>query len=176
MSYNTTIRAKIGFCLDCEQERPLTAGRCQGCYWSHIRLKSAQKKSDRDSANPPDFGARKAARKVSGSALGEWFLERRQEMTEKCCECGGKTSKHSDAFFTFSIAHILPKSRNSGFPSVSQHPSNWLELCHTCHTLYDRNWATASKMKCFEVARERFNQFQHLIAPEERRRIPKYFL
>jgi ribosomal protein L40E len=177
MSY-TTIRPKIGFCLDCEQERPLTAGRCQGCYWTHIRLKSANKAQRRaeeggaELANPPDFVARKSGKqRIEG--LSDWFNERRAEMTGICIETGARTAKHNDAFFIFCIAHILPKSL---FPSVATHPENWLELAIDPHSKYDSSWEAASKMKCFEVAKEKFKKFQHLIAPEERRRIPKQLL
>jgi hypothetical protein len=170
----STIKPKLGFCDDCDDgiEKPLTKGKCQIHYWSEIRLKSALKKSDRDLANPPDFGARKPQKKrIEG--LSDWFNERRGEMTGFCIETGVRTAKHNDAFFIFCIAHILPKSL---FPSVATHPLNWIELSIDAHAKFDRDWETASKMKCFAIARERFNQFQHLIAPAERRRIPKQLL
>jgi hypothetical protein len=178
MSYNSTIKPKTGQCMDCpEDSKPqgLIAGRCERHYWQHRNEQKAGKGAGRVSSRLPDYAARKAPNKrIEG--LGDWFVERRGEMTGYCQECGCKTAKHNDAFFTFSIAHILPKSIESGFPSVATNPNNWLELCIDCHTKYDRHWEGAAKMKSFPTAKARFLQFQHLIAPEERRRIPECFL
>lgn len=170
MTYST-IKQKTGICPDCPEgkgEQPVIAGRCQYHYWKH-----------RNGKNEPNKVRNRLVSQFANSeqgkdsSLGEWFVERRAEMSGVCCNCGAASAKHSESFFIFSIAHILPKSRNSGFPSISQHPSNWFELCITCHTAYDSSWATASKMPCFGIARERFKKFEPFIEISERRRIPE---
>jgi hypothetical protein len=167
----STIKQKTGKCTACGRNGPLITDKCNTCYWQH-RAKENAGRTTRpryDISNQQDD-------QPQGKTMSEWFLERRAEMVGVCCNCGNKTAKHSDAFFVFSIAHILPKSRNSGFPSVGQHPDNWFELCMNCHTAYDSSWATAAKMPCFAIALKKFKRFGHLIAIPERRRIPEYFL
>lgn len=176
--YNSTIRTRIGVCIDCgpDSEPKEVTGkrdelRCHNHYWLHIRLKSAKKQGQAAPTTQNLYG-RKAAKKQPIEGLGQWFRDRREEMTGACMETGVKTAKFNDSFFVFSIAHILPKEH---FRSVATHPLNWIELSIESHTLFDRNWATAAKMKCFAIAKERFKKFEHLIAPEERKRIPECF-
>jgi hypothetical protein len=177
--HNSTIRARIGICVDCpagSEPQEVTGKRddqrCHNHYWSHLRLKSAQK-TGIAAPTKENLYDRKPAKKQPIEGLGQWFRDRREEMTGACMETGVKTAKFNDAFFVFSIAHILPKEH---FPSIATHPLNWMELSIESHTKYDRNWMTATKMKCFAIAKERFKQFEHLIAQEERKRIPPQFL
>lgn len=68
--------------------------------------------------------------------LEAWFMDRRDEMTGKCCLCGGRTQKNDDETYRNSIHHLFEK-RPIMFPSVKTHPDNWLELCfygNSCHT------------------------------------------
>lgn len=179
MSYNTTIKVKYGICTDCGSPRgqqPLIGKRCQYHYNLHLRLKSAAKAAARSKPAIDRHAQEKAVKASQEDTLSNWFNSRRKEMTGVCAECGNGSHKHSDVYFRFSVAHILPKKKAYGFPSVATHPLNWVELCMKCHTVFDSNWATASKMKSFAIARERFRQFEDAIAPEERRRIPEIFL
>lgn len=106
------------------------------------------------------------------NGYAHWFVAQRVKMTGKCCNCGQPSSKNNDTFFTFSIAHILPKSK---FPSVGKHPDNWIELCVDCHTKFDSSISNAIEMPCFELAVEKFQLFRAVIAEDEIRRIPEAF-
>jgi hypothetical protein len=172
MTYST-IRQKTGTCAcGCGYEGLLTGGKSPNCYWRDIRLKSAAKKGE-VAPTTTNLYDRGRAKKQPIEGLGQWFRDRREEMTGACLESGRHTSKYHDVYFVFSICHILPKSL---FPSVATHPENWIELHVDSHTKFDSSWDTASKMGCFAEAKRKFKLFEHLIAPEERRRIPEQLL
>lgn len=107
-----------------------------------------------------------------GSELSRWFDSRRLEMTGKCDHCQGKTSKDSDKYFAFCIAHILPKNI---FKSVKAHPLNWVELCffqNSCHTNFDTHAIDITELNCYDVVIERFIAMYPDIDPKERKYIP----
>lgn len=96
--------------------------------------------------------------KIKGSITQEnWYLKQRNKMTGKCSNCGGNTTKNNDKYFKWAIAHVFPKKI---FDSVSKNDNNWIELCLRCHTLFDRNLATASEMKCFKLAVIQYQKFR----------------
>lgn len=105
----------------------------------------------------------------------KWYDDFRKTMTGVCCNCGGRSLKNDDKRWKYSAAHILPK-RPSMFPSVATHPLNVLELCWQCHHDFDSSWDKASKMPCFVIAVEKFNEFKDGIAPHELYRIPECFI
>jgi hypothetical protein len=176
MNYNSTIRQKTGVCVDCPEgssEQLLIAGRCPAHYWKHRQQVNAAKGTKPTSTRFPDYRARTGLKTNRIEGLSDWYEQRRTEMTGICVETGLPSCATNDAFFIFSIAHILPKEH---FPSIATHPLNWMELSIEAHTRYDRNWMTATKMKCFALAKEKFKKFEPFIAQEERRRIPPQFL
>lgn len=113
---------------------------------------------------------------VESNDLDIWFVERRKEMTGFCKNCGGKSCKHDDKYFKFSIAHILPKAY---FKSVATHPDNWLELCFfgsSCHTNYDTKMLDLMDMNCFDEIIIKFQKIYPAIDKKERKRIPELLL
>jgi hypothetical protein len=176
MSYNSTIKQKIDVCLDCpatSRPQPLIAGRCKSHYWAHRHGLKVANDQAAGLGRVPDYRARTGLKTNRIEGLSDWYEQRRTEMTGICVETGLPSCATNDAFFIFSIAHILPKEH---FPSIATHPLNWMELSIEAHTRYDRNWMTATKMKCFALAKEKFKKFEPFIAQEERRRIPPQFL
>lgn len=105
--------------------------------------------------------------------LNLWYSARRYEMTGRCLECNRSTNKESDKYFRWSVSHIVPKSL---VESVSLHSQNWLELCQDHHNLYDSTFEAASKMKIFQEAKRKFQQFKDLIPPEELRKVNPFLL
>lgn len=106
------------------------------------------------------------------AALDRWFKDRRKEMTGKCANCGGATTRDSDTYYKFSIAHLLPKAY---FKSVAAHPDNWIELCHfgnSCHTNFDQKTLDIIDLHCFDMVIQKFTKIYPFIASEEKRRIP----
>lgn len=104
-----------------------------------------------------------------------WYKSRRYEMTGVCHEpnCGNKTNKDSDKYYTWSVCHIVPKSL---VPSVAYHVQNWVELCWQHHYEFDSNFDTAKEMGIFKEAKRKFNQFKHLIPNEELRKVNPHLL
>lgn len=112
--------------------------------------------------------------------LNRWFDDRRLEMAGRCMHCGGPTSRKSDVYYKFCIAHILPKAL---FKSVETHPLNWIELCHfsgnganSCHTNMDHHMLDIIELNCFNTVIERFVAMYPSIAAKERKYIPDALL
>ena len=106
----------------------------------------------------------------------EWFLERRKDLKGICAHCGGKTCKDDNEKFHFSVCHILPKAY---FPSVAQHPLNFIELCFwnkNCHGQMDNKTLDLIDMNCFSTVVDRFVAMYPMIDKNERRRIPQVLL
>lgn len=75
--------------------------------------------------------------------------------------------------------HILPKSPNSGFPSVSLDPQNMIFMCcdSGCygHSKWDNGDANDRiKMPVYKIAIERFRNFENELTPKEQVKAYKY--
>lgn len=122
---------------------------------------------------------KKKAEQKDSKALDNWFVDRSKEMTGKCVECGGKTTKGDKKYWKYSICHILPKRL---FKSVETHPLNFIELCHfgnSHHANFDNlgfEYAKEKMPKAWAVIVTRFRAMYPAIAPEERKFIPDILL
>jgi hypothetical protein len=126
----------------------------------------------------PKVGKNKKNNPVVGPAeLQRWFVDRRNEMTGFCSNCGKRSSKHSNQYFKFSACHILPKAY---FPSVSTHPENWVELCfwgdNSCHTNMDNSTLDLTEMACWDEIVVKFQILYPLLTQKEKARVPDIFL
>lgn len=114
---------------------------------------------------------------VGSDELKRWFEDCRKEMTGVCQNCGKPSSRDSDGFFKFSIAHILQKAY---FPSVKTHPYNWIELCfwgeNSCHHNLDHGSLDLIELACFDQVITKFVAMYPSIAEKEKRRIPSGLL
>ena len=118
----------------------------------------------------------KVQRIAGGNQLDRWFQDRRKEMQGTCLHCGGKSCKDSNAYYKYSIAHLLPKRL---FKSVATHPLNWIELCFwgkSCHTNFDNNKLDMIELNCFSIVIDRFVQMYPDIDAKERKYIPDVLL
>lgn len=172
MAYNSTIKQKVGECPDCGDKRikPLITGKCSYHYEKHRRFIRAQRKKQREKIK------HKPAIDNTGNELGgnittvKWFKEKTTliDRNPYCSECGEFIP---EVVRLHAVAHIFPKSPNSGFPSVATHPLNFLILgagcgCHNKTHRLD----TFSKMKVWPIAVERFLIFKDQITEKH-----KYF-
>lgn len=108
--------------------------------------------------------------------LDLWFRYMAIEMAKRpwCEECGAWIPPN---FYRSATAHILPKKKEYGFPSVSTHPKNVLFLgagCG-CHNKTHR-WDKFSKMKVWPLAVAAFKEIYPFIAEEEKKNIPQILL
>lgn len=98
----------------------------------------------------------------------------------KICENCGKNLDNSSVFARRSqTCHILPKNKNSGFPSVSDHPENKIFMCcfGGCygHAKYDNSDAEVRKgMKVYDIAIERFKSLKNHLNQKELFKAYKY--
>lgn len=104
--------------------------------------------------------------------LNVFFASQTLIMPDKCENCGQDLNAYGKFFRRCVSAHILEKSK---FKSVAIHPKNLIFLGSSlvdnsccCHNLYDEKGAEfRSKMNCYPLVIERFNQFKHLLTPQE---------
>lgn len=122
--------------------------------------------------------AEEKAAKESGTdeAMDRWFDFVISIIKENpyCWECGEIILPE---YFRDAAAHILPKKKEYGFPSVATHEENFLILgagCG-CHNKTHR-WDTFQKMKVWPLAVERFKIIYPFIATKERKNLPQVLL
>lgn len=150
----------------------------------------------------PKFSEKKLAelaeakKVVSGESLDDWFEKGMKEYPPICMECGMNAHwlfeltediKKAEAYklmWRASQAHILPKKKKYGFPSIATNPDNRIilfpswggHLCG-CHGFYDSNWYNASTMKIWPKVIEIVTvKLYPVLTIEEKKRIPEIFL
>lgn len=156
---------------------------CAGYCWEHcpeeIKLKFKSKKDlQRKAANARKYANTKLrmANYKENTELELWFRSAALELSKHpyCEECGAYIPQE---FYRAATAHILPKKKEYGFPSVATHPLNKLFLgagCG-CHNKSHR-WDTFSKMKVWEKAVANFLEIYRHIHNDEIKNIPEVLL
>lgn len=157
------MKNKIGKCLDCGAERLLIAGRCSTHYWQHRQEINAKK-------------PKAVAKRKEGKVMGAYLASQTLTMPAKCEECGKALPKTSWMKIA-TVAHILPKRKEHGYPSVALHPINKMYLCIDCHTNFDNLGKDfIVKMQLLPKIKERVQQLLPLLTEKERNRVPEYLL
>lgn len=126
--------------------------------------------------------------KVEDAQMSLYWMLAKKEISKHphCMECGKKIpekiklvgKKFTLDGYRCATAHVLPKRKEYGFPSVASNPINRLFLgagCG-CHDRYDRSWEDAAKMKVWPLAVEIFKKLYPLIHPSEKKNIPDILL
>ena len=161
---NSTIKPKKGICTDCKNEAYLTAKRCKNCYWSYRNSLSAKK-------------PKQIAKKENAKVLNTFFASQTLLIPDLCEECGKPLPKGDTWMRRATIAHILPKREEYGFPSVACHPMNKIFLCIDCHTNMDNLGSMfILKMKSLPIMKERVKHLLPHLTPKELNKVPDYFL
>lgn len=170
--HNSTIKQKSGNCIEenCSYFGVLIAKRCQTHYWQYRAglkkdnategLKTSQTKNDDD----------KKLQNV-------WFASQILQIPHNCEECNKSLGALKSWKPKIIIAHILPKRKEYGFPSVACHPQNRMFYCWDCHTDFDnKGHDHAKQLKSLPLMRERFLQFKDDLTERELARVPDYLL
>lgn len=116
--------------------------------------------------------------KMEKLEMQNWFdyVGRKIALEPFCWECKllGKSTFIPEIYYRHSSAHTMPKRKEHGFPSIKTHPDNYLILADTCghHSLYDRSWDDASKMKVWPIALEKIKKMLPFIAASEMKNLP----
>ena len=159
---------KEGVCVGCNCKRFIYAKkRCEPCYWANNRKEKAEK----NKAN-----GKTDEKKNIVDGLNVFFASQVPEIPECCEECGASLKWQKQNNFKSIIAHILPKRKTGGFPSVSTHPKNRMFLCLICHGNFDNKGADfAPTLQSFDLMCERFLEFENLLSESDKQRLPFYF-
>lgn len=160
------IRIKIGQCEDCPEgspDKPLTKKKCGFHYRIYLNTKNKNKP-----ANVEKINVKKD--------LTVFFASQILEAPDYCeNECGTSIVYFRNIRSRVIVAHILPKRKNGGFPTVATHPKNRVFLCPDCHTDFDNKGADfARTMPALKIMRERFAEFGKLLTVGEFMRVPDY--
>jgi hypothetical protein len=161
------------------------AGKSQYQYWNDLRRKSAKKsmskpkdieklkkqKSAMMQRAHEKMKEKKAPKKIR---LDKWFDHWFRHCHTRCEECNEPINKFDPLELRSVQAHILPKKTFDSVCDVIENHATLGVRCG-CHYKFDKSWLAASSMKIWPVIIERFKTFEHLIAPEERRKIPDVF-
>lgn len=111
------------------------------------------------------------ADKPRKDALSKFFAEMILAMPKNCMECGANLKPSMIINERTIIAHILEKRH---FKSIEVDKDNILYLCQLCHGVYDN--FNPTKMKVFELAKQRVKSLLPKIKEEEKRFLPEYYL
>ena len=162
------IKAKEGVCGCCKRKRLIYSRKmCQSCYWSDNKKKNDEKKKN---------NGKKAEKLKTAKEMNIFFASQLLEVPDFCENCGGSLRWQKMNNFKSIIAHILPKRKVGGFPSVATHPKNRMFLCSDCHANMDNKGSDFVKnMKCFDLICERFFEFEHLLSEADKQRLPLHF-
>lgn len=112
-----------------------------------------------------------AVKRQEKKEKGEFFATQIKNAPDRCEECGKSLVGTKIINPAAIVCHIVPKST---VPSVATHPDNRFFGCSSCHHSFDNKGASfIIKMKIFPILKERVAKFYHLIAPNEKRRVPE---
>ena len=155
---------KVGKCIDCAPDapaKPLIAKRCEFHYKMHRNKVNAGKKHN-------------VEKKAFKKDLNVYFASQILQIPPCCEECGDDIRYWRDKNPRMLVAHILPKRKSGGFPSVATHPLNRVFLCPNCHTNMDNKGKEfVEKMKVYPIMIERLQSFYDAV--KEKHLISKFF-
>jgi hypothetical protein len=85
------------------------------------------------------------------------------------CELSSIQTFIPEMYYRAASAHILPKRKEHGFPSIADNIENLLVLSPTCghHKKYDNTWEDAATMKVWPLAVKKIKKMLPFIAASE---------
>lgn len=169
--------SKLGKCPDCptgSRDKLLIGGKCMEHYQSNTKLLNGQKtaKESKKAERPKAADREKSESKRVMAAFFESLIPK---MPGKCMECGKALPRGGGWQTKATMAHILPKRKRFGFPSVACNEKNIVYLCIDHHTNYDNLGADyAKKMKIYPLLRQRVSEMWPLLTDEEKNKVPEH--
>jgi hypothetical protein len=119
------------------------------------------------------------------SSLDKWFEYHMANSEPVCEECGMRADwvkqPGFEEIWRACQAHILPKKKRHGFPSVAGNLDNHMVLFPSwgghlcgCHGFYDSSWYNATTMKIWGKVQQIFaERLYPVMAESEKRKIPE---
>jgi len=138
--------------------------------------------------SPKLAAKRAAAKEVRGEEptdLQKWFNHFMEISEPVCAECGMRADwlklPGNEKIWHACQAHILPKKKEYGFPSLATNLDNHMVLFPSwgghlcgCHGFYDSNWYNATTMKIWTEVVKTFKEKLFAAIPEhEKKNIPE---
>ena len=159
---------------------------CGGYFYDHMPEEMKLAKGTKRELQRKNSNARKAIsvklrsierkESVPNNNLELYFKLAATELAKMpyCMECGEFIPSWA---YRSATAHILPKRKEFGFPSVASNPLNRLFLCgiNGCHDK-THTWATFETMKVWPLAVESFKKIYPYINKVELKNIPGLLL
>lgn len=155
------------------------AGYCRYCCPDDIKKRMVDKVYNRklSSLKHKVEKLEKVSDNFQGCSLETWFKYHMKHSPMVCENCGQSLKHYNEKEWHGSQDHIIEKSKKNGCPSVAAVLENHCVLgFFCCHSQKHTSHLNLSKMKIFPVLKGRFKKFEHLIAQDERRKIPDIFL
>lgn len=111
--------------------------------------------------------------------LDVFFANASLVFPDRCENCGKKLNKSTAFDRRAQTCHILPKTKNGGFPKVAIHPSNKIFMCCFSGCYGHSNWdnqdaAKRKTMPVYKLAIERFREFEDSLTESEKIKAHKY--
>lgn len=117
---NSTIKQKTGPCIDCGDDRPLTAGRCGWCYKDYrAGICQERAKAKGKSTHIPAKSAKQLERDIAYAKAAKEWKKTPRECQAKLPGC------------TRIATQIHHKEGRDGHRLLDQ--TTWLAVCHNCH-------------------------------------------
>lgn len=117
--------------------------------------------------------------KKESKELKVFFADAAISFPDRCENCGAKLQKGDLRTRKAQTCHILPKTKNGGFPTVAAHPSNKVFMCCFGGCYGHGNWdnqdsAKRKTMPVYKIALDRFRKFENLLTESEKIKAYKY--
>jgi 5-methylcytosine-specific restriction endonuclease McrA len=105
---------------------------------------------------------------------GQFFADAIKAAPDRCQNCNNTLNGTKAINPAAIVAHIIPKSKTNGCPSVAAHPLNKVYLCGDCHTNMDNQGCDfITEMKIYDLMKRRVVLMWGEIPANERRRVPE---
>lgn len=181
--------AKDLICLECNNRNKATKQIAKHKSRQQLQREKGQLRPLIGSGGNVEMVEKEADDKIEKAQMDLFWLTAEREIAKHpyCSNCNAHIpDKKMDGkgkwvttklYYRAATAHVIPKRKEYGFPSVAANLDNYLVLGSGCgcHNTYDNTWEDAAQMKIFPVAIEKFKKLYPHIALSERKNIPDVF-
>jgi hypothetical protein len=142
------------------------------------RLKNYLMKSYLEQRREQKLGIKPAAdEKKEKAEKSNFFKTKIKNAPAKCENCRKPLAGTMAINAAAVVAHVLPKRKKNGVPSMATNPLNVVYLCGDCHTNMDNKGAAfVASMKIYPLLLKRVALMFPHIPDEEKKNVPEHLL